>query len=277
MIKRLIALACIATAFAQSPSAGQRVVLFGGKTGLVLIAAARDGFAIATDGAQSNADGTISQAEKLFAIGKEGAVAIAGAVSVQDPVTRPVREEFDVAGMVGAWVDSHPEASLDSAIREISTMVSNNANRFFAARVSQKDAGQYKFTLVFAGYNGDKPVLTGTRYYMPLAKGKPMKIVPITAEIKAGKLFVFGPGAVADQLLSGTSTSLKKFAAEAAVKKYRSLRAGQLTAQDLGQLFRVILQATESPEGRKLSGKIFVAPPHKLGVIIPKQGVNLSK
>lgn len=272
MTKKLIALFCSTALLAQVPSAGQRVQVFPGRTGLVLIAAASDGFSVATDAAQLNADGTISQADKLFPIGKEGVVAIAGAVSTQDPVNRPVREEFDVAAMVRAWVDSHPGASLDSGIREISTLVSNNANRFFAARVSAKDAGKFKFALVFAGYKDDKPVLTGTRYFMPLAKGRAMKIEPISVEIEPGKVFLFGPGAVATELLSGTSAALKTFKAEPAVKKYRSSRPEQMTAHDLGALLKVVLQATESAEGKKLSGAIAVAPPNKFGEIKPGQG-----
>src|SRR5258708_1790140 len=74
-----------------------------GRVGMVMIANAGDGFALAADGASTNADGTLSTVQKLLPAGKNGAVLFAGAVSIQDPVGRPVREEVNVVPMASRW------------------------------------------------------------------------------------------------------------------------------------------------------------------------------
>src|SRR5690348_17192678 len=134
LLRTLVLMGCVIPGFGQPHPHSVHLRQFGGNTGLVLIASARDGWAIATDGAQVNADGTVSRAEKLFPIGKTAAVAIAGSVSIQDPVGRPVREELDLVEIVKGWTDSHPDASLDNAIREITELVSQKSNHFLSAR-----------------------------------------------------------------------------------------------------------------------------------------------
>ena len=275
MTRIFIALFCTVL-FAQAHSPNQTIQVFPGRTGLVLIASAPDGFSVATDGAQRNADGTTSQADKLFAVGKEGVVAIAGTVSIQDPMNRPVRQELNVSNIVRTWIDSHPQASLDSGVREISALVSSRSTSFFSTRNPGKAAGRFSFALVFAGYSNGKPVLAGTRYFMPAGKGKAMKTEPISVDIKPGKIFVFGPGAVARELLRGTSARLNKFKADPAIRKYRSTPPGQMTAADYQALFQAVIQATESPEGRKLAGAIIVASPNKFATVGAKEGVVLK-
>src|SRR5438045_7442347 len=85
-----------------------------GKIGMVLVAASSDGVAVATDGAQFNADGTSSEVQKLFQVGKQGAILLAGNVSIQDPVDRPVREEVNVARIAKGWLDSHADATMET-------------------------------------------------------------------------------------------------------------------------------------------------------------------
>ncbi len=267
MNRTIIFLSCVAALFAQPHSQSRHLRQFGGKTGLVLIASARDGWAVATDGAQVNADGTISRAEKLFRIGKDGAVAIAGSVSIQDPVGRPVREELDVPEIVRTWINSHPEASLDSAIREITEQVSGDASKFFSARDPGKHAGEHSFTLIFVGYANQKPVITGTRYFAPVAKGKPPRVERITVSADPGLVFVFGPGAVAAELLDGNSPSLKKFKASSAIANYKASSPKSLTAEQFSAVLATILDATESATGKALSGKNTVAAPNKVVTI----------
>jgi hypothetical protein len=264
MNRAIIFLSCVTALLAQPHSQSRHLKQFGGNTGLVLIASARDGWAIATDGAQLNADGTTSRADKLFPIGRVGAVAIAGSVSIQDPVGRPVREELDVAGIVRTWIASHPDASLDSGIREITGQVSREAIRFFSARGPGKHAGEYRFTLIFAGYTNQKPVIIGSKYFAPIAKGRPPKIEPIAVSATPGTILVFGPGAVAAEVFDGNSASLKKFKSSDAIANYKSSSPQSLTAQQLSTVLGTILDATESAQGKAFSRNSKVAAPNKI-------------
>src|SRR5258708_39426203 len=90
-----------------------------GRVGMVMVANTSDGFALAADSASTNADGTLSTVPKLLPAGKNGAVLFAGAVSIQDPVGRPVREEVNVARVATAWLDSHRDAALQTAEPEL--------------------------------------------------------------------------------------------------------------------------------------------------------------
>lgn len=87
------------------------------KVGLVLIAATRQGFALATDGSSLNADGRVSQEQRLFQAGKQGAIMIAGSVSTQDPIGKRVREEVNIGRIASRWLAAHPDADLQTADR----------------------------------------------------------------------------------------------------------------------------------------------------------------
>src|SRR5947209_14327201 len=251
--------------------------VFPSPSGLILIASTPEGIAIAADGASSNADGTISQAQKLFSIGKSGAVAVAGTVSIQDPVTRPAREEVNVARITAAWLDAHPDATLDVATREISAAVTEATTKYFSTRDPGAAMGRYKFALVFLGSANGKPVIHVTRYYVPLGRGKAMRAEPLTGEARTGQVWVFGQSRVEQALITGSSVSLSKFRAEASIKKLRSSRPADLSLQDYVNAFDTILRATESPEGKKMIvGKLAVAPPNKFA-IVSKDGFAWSK
>jgi len=264
----------IATPTRETASAAR---VFPSTTGLILITSTQEGIAIAADGASWNADGTVSQAQKLFPVGKTGAVAVAGTVSIQDPVTRPVREEVNVSRITAAWLDAHPDATLDVATREINAAVTEATAKYFSTRTAGADMGRYKFALIFAGFSDGKSVINATRYYMPLAKGKGMRTEPIKGEIKTGQLWVFGQSRVEQALLTGSSASLTKFRAEASIKKLHSSRPAEITLQDYVNAFDTVLRATESTEGKKMIvGKVAVAPPNKLATI-SKDGFAWSK
>lgn len=251
--------------------------VFPSSAGLIFISSANDGIAVAADGASFNADGTVSQAQKLFPVGKAGAVAIAGSVSIQDPVTRPVREEVNVSRIAAAWLDSHPDATLDVAAKEINAAVAEATAKYFSTRPPGADMGGFKFALIFSGLADGKPVIKATRYYMPLAKGKAMHSEPVAGEIKTGQLWILGQSRVAQALLANSSPSLAKFRAEVSIRKLHSSRPAELTAQDYVNAFDAMLRATESNEGRKMIvGKAAVAPPNKLA-IISKDGFAWSK
>ena len=117
----MIFLTCLLSSLALVGQTGDMVHVFPGHTGLVLITTTHEGFAVAVDGAQSNADGTSSEVQKLFPVGKYGAIAFAGNVSIQDPVDRPVREEVNISRIAKTWLDSHPDAALEMANSEINT------------------------------------------------------------------------------------------------------------------------------------------------------------
>ncbi len=219
MPKIIIFLACLVTlaAPARSPSR-----IFPGRTGLVLIAATHGGFALAADGAQANADGTWSETPKVLPVGKYGAVAFAGAVSIQDPVEKPFREEVNVVNVAGAWLNSHRDADINAANREINSLVSAAVNKFFSTRDPGADAGKYKFAIILVGYADDKPMVSNTRYFLPQAKGKAVRTEAVSSQAKSGDVWVFGNAKVQAELMTGTSSVLKKFKAEPPLQKFRA-------------------------------------------------------
>src|SRR5262245_14910966 len=164
--------ACLLSPSRNVPSSTHRV---SARVGLVLIAAAQDGFALAADGSSLNADGRVSQEQKLFQLGKQGALALTGAVSIQDPVGGRVRGEINVARIAAAWVAVHGEADLETANREVNVAIAAELNQFLSARDSGAAAGTVKFRVMAVGYSAGKPSLIVTTYFMPGTKGKPAR------------------------------------------------------------------------------------------------------
>jgi hypothetical protein len=277
MTKSIVLLACLTTFSAQSRSTAQPH-LYPGRTGLTLVAVAKDGFALASDGAQLNADGTISEVQKIFPIGKTAAVVLAGQVSTQDPVTRPVREEFNAARIVELWLNAHPDATFEMAKRDLSALISQAADQFFSQRSFGREAGKYKFALLFVNYADGQASLSGSRYFLPAAEGKPMRTEAVSAVPKPGEIWMFGLVKVPQELLTGNSAALKKYKADPAVSKLRSSHRDQLSAQDLFSAFEMVLQAAESPEARKFDpGHSVIAPPNHLATITGSSGFSFGK
>ncbi len=249
-----------------------------GRVGLVLIAASNDGFAVATDGAQFNADGTPSEAQKLFQVGKQGAILLAGNVAIQDPVDRPVREEVNVARIAKGWLDSHPDATLETANSEINNMVLQSLTKFFSTRRPGKQAGQSLFEVIGVSVAGGKFAMAGRSYFIPLAQGKPPRTEKTSGGFKAGEFQGYGNGAVVAELLGGKSAVFKEFKADPVIKKYRSARGEGLSAEDFIGVFRVVLMAAESEEGKKFShGTSIISSPNRLAIISSKDGFVWKK
>src|SRR5947207_819731 len=130
----MIFLTCFLTWLALVGQTGDMVNVFPGLTGWVLIITTHEGSALASNGVHSNADGTSSEVQKLFPVGKYGAIALAGNVSIQDPVDRPVREEVNISRLAKTWLDSHPDAGLEMANTEINSLVAQTLAKFFSTR-----------------------------------------------------------------------------------------------------------------------------------------------
>src|SRR5262245_37924592 len=190
--------------------------------GLTLMTLTGDGFALAVDGAQANADGTLSQVQKLFPVGKNGALVLAGTVSIQDPVDRPVREELNVPNIADGWLKTHPDADIETAAREINGQIAEATKKFFSTRNPGVAAGKYAFAVIFTGFASSKPWASATRYFTPVSKGRPMRTEPAAMALRPGEIQVFGNTRVEQELISGTSPALKKFKAEASIKELRS-------------------------------------------------------
>jgi hypothetical protein len=278
MPKHIFLFACFTFLFASARETTHPTDVFPGRDGLVLIASASDGFALAADGASNNADGTVSEARKIFPVGKHGAIAFAGTVSIQDPVDRSFREEVNTTGIAEIWLNSHPDVEIDAAGREINALVTAALNKFFATRNPGADGGKYKFGVVIAGYVAGKPALTATRYFIPTGKGQLARTEKISSEIFPGRLMIFGNARVQTELVAGKSDALKAFKAEPSVKQFRSSRPTDASAQEYASLFDVILRAAESDEGKKFDGsESIVAPPNRIATATMKDGFVWSK
>lgn len=239
-----------------------------GHGGLVLIAMANDGLAVATDGSSFNADGTVSLADKLLDVGGHGALAFGGTVSIQDPIGRAVREEVNVSRLAAAWLKAHPEIGLEAANRELNAEIAASVTKFFSTRDPGPQANKYQFDVIFAGYVDGKPSVLGTRYFLPKIRGGKPRTESIPAPAKIGNLFAVGPVGAKNELLAGKSAALSTFKAEAPVAKFRSSRPETLSASDFTGLFDVILRAAESAEGKKLEpGGGIVAPRNSFAIV----------
>jgi hypothetical protein len=246
--------------------------------GLTLVTRTGDGFALAADGAQANADGTLSQVQKLFPVGKNGALVLAGTVSIQDPVDRPVREELNVANIADGWLKGHPDADIKTAAREIKAQIADTATKFFAKRQLGAAPGKYAFAVIFVGFANGKPWSFETRYFIPAIKGKPMRAEQTLRVLAPGEIQVFGSSKVEQELISGTSAALKEFKAEAPIRRFRSQRSRKPTLQDYLDLFDVILRASESEQGKTLtSGRLTAAPPNRFATLSATDGFMWGK
>jgi hypothetical protein len=246
------------------------------KVGLVLIGATRQGFALAADGSSLNADGRVSQEQRLFQAGKQGAIMIAGSVSTQDPVTKRVREEVNIGRIASRWLAAHPDADLQTADREVNAAVAAAMNKFLSTRGPGAESGAFKFGIIAAGSDG-KPTLIATRYFMPGPKGEAMRAERTSSVAQPGEIWIFSRSSVPLELLAGKSNTLEQFRGDPAVKKFRSLQGSGLAEQDYLTLFDRILKASESDQGKKLDGKrAIVAPPNCFATVTSKDGFSWS-
>jgi hypothetical protein len=239
---------------------------------LTLIGLASDGFAIAADGAQLNADGTVSEVKKVFQIGRTGAVVLAGNVSVQDPVTRPVRGEFNAARITELWLNAHPDVTFENASRELSSVISQSGGHFFAHRNPGAQAGRARFALIFLDYAGSKPSFSGWRYFMPTAAGQPMRTEKMSSALHTGATWIFGLVKLPQELLTRNSSAVKALKDQSSIAKIRSSRT-ERSAEDFAAAFDTMLRAAESPQGHKSQpARAVIGPPNRVATIIEKRG-----
>jgi len=247
------------------------------RVGLVLIGATQEGFALAADGSSLNADGRVSQEQKLFQAGKSGVVAISGSVSIQDPVGKRVRDEVNIARVTGAWLAAHPEADIQTVDREVNAAVSAAVNKFLSTRDPGAERGMFKFAIAAAGLVEGKPTVMVTRYFLPSVKGKALRTERTSAPAKTGELWVLGSSSVPMELLTGRSNLLAKAKADPAVKKFHSSPNSTLAGQDYINLFDRVLNAAESDQGKKMDGKrAIVAAPNHYAMLTAKDGFAWS-
>jgi hypothetical protein len=247
------------------------------KVGMVLIAATNQGFVLATDGSSLNADGRVSVEQRLFPAGKNGAILIAGSVSIQDPLGRKVREEVNIGRIASGWLTGHPDSDLQTVDRELNAVVASAMNKFLSTRNPGTNGGKFQFGIVAAGFADGKPTLIATRYFMPMAKGKPVRTERTSAAAQPGEIWIYSQSAVPPALMAARSNSLEQFRNDPAVKKLHSSQNSVLTEQDYLALFDRILQASESDQGKKLDGKsAVVAPPNRFATVTSATGFSWS-
>lgn len=243
------------------------------KVGLVLIGATQGGFAVAADGSSLNADGRVSQEQRLFQAGKQGVLALAGSVSIQDPMGKRIREEVNIGRIASAWLAAHPDVDLQTADREINTAVAAALNKFLSTRPPGAGGGAFKFGVVAVGFVDGKPAVIVTRYFMPGVNRKTVRSERTSAPATAGDMWIFGSSSVPMELLTGKPNTLEKFKADPAVRKFRAASNASLVEQDYLGLFDHILRAAESDQGKKLDGRrAIVAPPNRFATLTAKDG-----
>jgi hypothetical protein len=270
----VVSLACL---FAPARDSAPAPHVVPAKVGLVLIGVTQGGFAVGSDGSSLNADGRVSQEQRLFQAGKQSVLALAGSVSIQDPIGKRAREEVNIGRVAGAWLAAHPDVDLPTAEREVNAAVAAAVNKFLSARTAGAEGGAFKFAIVATGFLDGKPAVIATRYFMPGAKGKTVRSERTSAPAKAGDMWIFGSSSVPMHLLTGKPNTLEKFKADPAVRKFLSSSNTSLVEQDYLSLFDHILRAAESDQGRKLDGRrAIVAPPNRFATLTAKDGFAWS-
>jgi hypothetical protein len=277
IISAFVSLISISVLASQAAKTGSSVHAFPGRNGIALIAMGQNGFALAADGAQYNADGTVSQTQKILQVGKMGAVIFAGKSSQQDPVTRAVREEFNPLRIATPWLEKHPDVSIDKASVELGAILSDAANKYFSQRVTEKDANKPAFAAIFVGYANGQAFIKGNRYFLPAAPGKNLRAEIVTATPDPGEIWMLGLTKAAQELMTGKSAALSKLKAAPAVTKLRSANPTEISAQDYASAFSTVLTAAESSEGRKFDpGPALVGGPNRVATITSKDGFALQ-
>jgi hypothetical protein len=277
MSRNIFLFLCL-TLLAPAREAAHPPTVIPGRDGLALIAIANDGFALAADGSSNNADGTVSEARKIFPVGRHGAIVLVGKVSIQDPLDRPFREEVNIVRIAETWLNAHPNAEIDTASNEINRLVETALNKFFATRDPGLDGGKYRFGVVAAGYLAGKPTLAETRYSIPIRKGQLAGTARGFRGMFPGSLMIFGNAKVEAELVAGKSDTLKEFKAEPSIKRFHSSRPSDASVQEYADFFDTILRAAESDEGKRLvGGQSIVAPPNRIATVTTKGGFAWSK
>ena len=240
------------------------------KVGLILVGATQDGLALAADGSSLNADGRVSQEQRLFQLGKNGALALMGTISIQDPIGARVRGELNIARIASSWAAAHPDADPQTADREINSEIAAALNKFLSTRDLGAERGRFKFGVIIAGFNQSKPVLMTTKYSLPVAKDRPARAEKATITLQPGDIWQFGSSAAAIEILTPKKNALKTFKESPAVRKLSSTPRSSLAAQDYINLFDAILRAAESDEGKKRDGRrAIVASPNRFATVAP--------
>jgi hypothetical protein len=248
-----------------------RVAAYSFHEGLVLIGRAHDGVALASDGAVLNADGTVSEIQKIFPVGKYGAAAFAGSLSIQDPVGAPVREEVNVVRIASGWLDAHGDATVAFANQEINALVADALKKFFSTR---DPAASNKKTFAIIFVDTSKSISrTATFYELPPAKGKPPSTRVMTDSTNREAMWIFGELKVQRELLKLNSTLLPGFQRDSSVKRIQGQTTSELSTTDYLSFFNSVLQAEESTQGRRLAGKDFhIAPPNRFATLTEADG-----
>jgi hypothetical protein len=229
-----------------------KIYMVPARVGLVVIGASADGFVMSADSSSLNADGRISQEQKLFPVGHQAAVAIFGTVSLQDPLGGQMRGELNVARITDTWLKAHPASDIEAADAALNAEITNAANQFFSTRDPGATRGAFKFGIVLAGFAHGQRVVNTTRYFMPTAKGRPVRLEKTSILVHDSDVWMFGSSAEVREMLS---------------------RAVQKPQPGYAMLFRDAMNLAEKPGSRKQDGrKSVVAPPNRFATITPKDG-----
>jgi hypothetical protein len=216
------------------------------------------------DGASANADGTVSEVQKIFRVGKHGAILFSGATSIQDPVEWPVRQQLNIVRIAKVWLDAHPEAEISTASHEINAAVSQATTTFFSQRKPTSDATQHRFSIILAGFIDGKPRILRTSYRTSLESAAPLADTS-SGEASLDAISMFGEDGIAQRLLRGDKGELRKFQDEPSLIKFHS-RPKEMSSQDFLSLFDLLLRASESPAGKQAHlGSI--APPNRFATL----------
>lgn len=235
------------------------------------------GFALAADGASLAPDGKVRQAQKMFQVGKSGAIAFVGYPTVQDSGDR--KEEVDAVAIGTKWAAAHPDADIRIANTEINSIIASSWTRFFATRDPGEAAGQMRLRVICIGLADGAPVAIRTKYFVPEGSGKSTR-TEVLASMEPARpdlpwILELGKWKTAEELTAGKSPAFRSFKSEPPMQKFRLSRGNGLSLQDFVRTFDVILRATESEEGKQFdTDPAVVGPPNRFALIEPVKGFS---
>src|SRR5262249_44563015 len=147
-------------------------------------------------------DGRIVEVQKIFQVGKAGAITLVGNLKVE--VQGSPEDNVDVLTITKDWLQSRPAADIEQANTEINALIKASLTRFFAARDPGTDAGSYKFRVICVGRQNGQAVAKRTKYFMPEKAGGPWRTEQ-TGDFQEGRVLAFGKWMVQEELMGGKS------------------------------------------------------------------------
>jgi len=253
---------------------------------LVIVGATADTIVIAADSATS-ANGKLlgTSAKKIFKVGKYGACFLEGTVTLTSIRDGKIAIDADFPGVISHSLATHPLASIVSSYQLTLSALLEAIHLLQVKHPDMHGDPNHSFlSFGCVGYQESQAKILTTDFYSPLAAGQQTVTKATEHELRPGLFAPLGASATSNEIIRGAGGKPFVSAKEQpVVMKYKSaLRAAGLlesiTTEDLIDLAKICLEATETQEGRDFDTKAYtVGGPNHFAVIDRHQGFRWTQ